>query len=148
MEKALCGALPCTTMSTRVLLRCSRGSRTSSHSKRISIPFLSFTSFSQSARCALAAPSTPISDLKVNQDRLWRDIHHNCQWGQGERWGEYVRVLLLRFALLNSRSTLGNSFLQTMEKDLFQKEDELWGIQLCWRQLTTMRKIYCALQSP
>ena len=28
--------------------------------------------------------------LKVKQDRLMGDIHHTCQWGMGERWGEYV----------------------------------------------------------
>lgn len=27
-------------------------------------------------------------DLKVNQARLMEDIHHTCQWGIGERWGE------------------------------------------------------------
>ena len=30
--------------------------------------------------------STP----KVDQDRLWGDIHHTCQWGRGSRWGEFV----------------------------------------------------------
>ena len=48
-------------------------------------------SFSYTTRYALANPSSsPLSDLKVNQDRLWNDIHHTCQWGKGERWGEYV----------------------------------------------------------
>jgi hypothetical protein len=31
-----------------------------------------------------------MKDLKVNQGRLMEDIHHTCQWGTGERWGEYV----------------------------------------------------------
>jgi hypothetical protein len=31
-----------------------------------------------------------LKDLKVNQGRLMEDIHHTCQWGTGERWGEYV----------------------------------------------------------
>jgi hypothetical protein len=29
-----------------------------------------------------------LKDLKVNQGRLMEDIHHTCQWGIGERWGE------------------------------------------------------------
>lgn len=29
-----------------------------------------------------------LQDLKVNQGRLMQDIHHTCQWGPGERWGE------------------------------------------------------------
>ena len=31
-----------------------------------------------------------LRDLKVNQGRLMEDIHYTCQWGPGERWGEYV----------------------------------------------------------
>jgi hypothetical protein len=31
-------------------------------------------------------------DLKVNKARLMQDIHHTCQWGTGERWGEYVNT--------------------------------------------------------
>jgi hypothetical protein len=29
-----------------------------------------------------------IRDLRVNQGRLMEVIHHTCQWGTGERWGE------------------------------------------------------------
>ena len=29
-----------------------------------------------------------LRQLRVNQDRLMGDIHHTCQWGKGERWGE------------------------------------------------------------
>ena len=31
--------------------------------------------------------TTTTSIPKVNKDRLWADIHHTCQFGQGERWG-------------------------------------------------------------
>lgn len=31
-----------------------------------------------------------LNDLKVNRARLMEDLHHTCQWGMGERWGEYV----------------------------------------------------------
>lgn len=26
--------------------------------------------------------------VKINRDRLWRDLHSTCEWGKGERWGE------------------------------------------------------------
>lgn len=29
-----------------------------------------------------------ISALKVDKDRLAKDLHHSCQWGNGIRWGE------------------------------------------------------------
>lgn len=31
-----------------------------------------------------------LASLKVDQKRLMEDLHHTCQWGTGERWGEYV----------------------------------------------------------
>lgn len=31
-----------------------------------------------------------VSALRVNKERLARDLHHSCQWGFGIRWGEYV----------------------------------------------------------
>lgn len=31
-----------------------------------------------------------LASLKVDKDRLMKDLHHTCQWGTGERWGEYV----------------------------------------------------------
>lgn len=34
--------------------------------------------------------SGDVATLKVKQDRLMDDIHHTCQWGKGEAWGEYV----------------------------------------------------------
>lgn len=39
-------------------------------------------------------------DLKVNKARLMRDIHHTCQWGTGERWGEYVNSDYLEHQVL------------------------------------------------
>ena len=27
------------------------------------------------------------SELKVSQDRLWKDIHYTCQWGTGQSYG-------------------------------------------------------------
>lgn len=43
-----------------------------------------------------------LAGLKVNQGRLMEDIHHTCQWGSGQRWGEYVVPYCLYFLVLNS----------------------------------------------
>ena len=31
-----------------------------------------------------------LAAIKINRERLWRDLHETCEWGKGERWGEYV----------------------------------------------------------
>lgn len=31
-----------------------------------------------------------VSALRVNKERLAKDLHDSCQWGFGIRWGEYV----------------------------------------------------------
>lgn len=31
-----------------------------------------------------------LNSLRVDERRLMADLHWNCQWGMGERWGEYV----------------------------------------------------------
>lgn len=28
-----------------------------------------------------------VSGLKVQEERLMRDLHDTCEWGKGERWG-------------------------------------------------------------
>lgn len=28
-----------------------------------------------------------LGGIKVQQERLMRDIHETCEWGVGERWG-------------------------------------------------------------
>lgn len=28
-----------------------------------------------------------LSSIKVNRERLWRELHGTCEWGKGERWG-------------------------------------------------------------
>ena len=35
-----------------------------------------------------------LASLKVDQERLMRELHFTCQWGVGERWGEYVCFFL------------------------------------------------------
>jgi len=46
------------------------------------------------------------STLTVSRDRLWSDIHHTCQWGQGERWGKSVTFLIIPFDCLRSHYTV------------------------------------------
>ena len=31
-----------------------------------------------------------VSELRVNQDRLMKNLHHSCQWGTGVKWGPSV----------------------------------------------------------
>lgn len=46
-----------------------------------------------------------MKDLKVNQARLMEDIHHTCQWGIGEPWGEYVVLALDNHAADDNRKS-------------------------------------------
>jgi len=39
-------------------------------------------------RTAVTTRHVSYSALRVKQDRLMVDIHHTCQWGTGQRWGE------------------------------------------------------------
>ena len=48
----------------------------------------------QRALATAAMSDEQLSGLRVNQDRLMKDLHRGCQWGQGTRWGEYVDSLL------------------------------------------------------
>ncbi|KAG9229591.1 carboxypeptidase-like protein Ss [Amylocarpus encephaloides] len=29
-----------------------------------------------------------LSAIRIDRDRLWKDLHTTCEWGKGERWGE------------------------------------------------------------
>ena len=56
------------------------------------------------------------SALKINKDRLWADIHHTCQWGQGERWGVgETETGMSRLALSDSDREARNWFVATTE---------------------------------
>lgn len=46
------------------------------------------------ALATAAMSAEQLSGFRVNQDRLMKDLHRGCQWGQGTRWGEYVDSLL------------------------------------------------------
>jgi hypothetical protein len=36
-----------------------------------------------------------LAAVNINRERLWRDLHSTCEWGKGERWGEYVLSFFL-----------------------------------------------------
>ncbi|KAJ5976209.1 hypothetical protein N7481_009916 [Penicillium waksmanii] len=59
-----------------------------------------------------------VSALRVNKERLARDLHHSCQWGFGIRWGdESTDTGMQRLALSEEDKNVRNWFIQTM-KDL------------------------------
>ncbi|PMD65899.1 Zn-dependent exopeptidase [Hyaloscypha bicolor E] len=29
-----------------------------------------------------------LAAVKINRERLWKDLHSTCEWGKGERWGD------------------------------------------------------------
>lgn len=29
-----------------------------------------------------------LKGIKIDRERLWKDLHTTCEWGKGERWGE------------------------------------------------------------
>ncbi|EHL01197.1 putative Uncharacterized hydrolase [Glarea lozoyensis 74030] len=48
-----------------------------------------------------------LAALKIDRDRLWRDLHETCQWGKGERWGEYHDFTCAKRPLINTDNFLG-----------------------------------------
>lgn len=36
-----------------------------------------------------------LADIKVDRDRLWTELRKTCEWGKGERWGEYKSLVPL-----------------------------------------------------
>ncbi|EOA90936.1 uncharacterized protein SETTUDRAFT_125301 [Exserohilum turcica Et28A] len=58
-----------------------------------------------------------LRDLKVNQARLMDDIHHTCQWGIGERWGEKpTETGMARLALSDADKAARDWFIQTTKE--------------------------------
>lgn len=59
-----------------------------------------------------------VSALRVNKERLAKDLHHSCQWGFGIRWGdESTDTGMQRLALSEEDKSVRNWFINTM-KDL------------------------------
>ncbi|KAF2017272.1 amidase [Aaosphaeria arxii CBS 175.79] len=57
-----------------------------------------------------------LGSLKVDQSRLMGDIHHSCQWGIGQRWGDKpTETGMSRLALSDSDKTVRDWFVQTTE---------------------------------
>ncbi|KAJ5606475.1 hypothetical protein N7510_009256 [Penicillium lagena] len=59
-----------------------------------------------------------VTALRVNKDRLAKDLHHSCQWGYGIRWGDGpTDTGMQRLALSKEDKSARDWFIQTM-KDL------------------------------
>ncbi|RDW75584.1 hypothetical protein BP5796_06405 [Coleophoma crateriformis] len=55
-----------------------------------------------------------LSGVKINRERLWKDIHHTCEWGKGERWGdEPTDVGMHRLALSDADKQARDWFVET-----------------------------------
>ncbi|EKD12818.1 uncharacterized protein L3040_006972 [Drepanopeziza brunnea f. sp. 'multigermtubi'] len=54
--------------------------------------------------------------VKINRERLWRDLHETCQWGMGERWGEGATDIgMKRLTLTDSDKKVRDWFVKTTE---------------------------------
>lgn len=87
-------------------------------------------------------------DLKVNQKRLMEDLHHTCQWGTGERWGESVTSAFLGFMVL-----MNPGHLQRLECPVLRyqtptsrQEIGLWRRRRLW--VARLRLMRWATSSP
>ena len=57
-----------------------------------------------------------VPGLKINPDRLWKDLHYTCQWGTGERWGqEDHQTGMQRLALSDDDKKARDWFVSTAE---------------------------------
>ncbi|EDN94617.1 hypothetical protein SS1G_10491 [Sclerotinia sclerotiorum 1980 UF-70] len=55
--------------------------------------------------------------IKVNRERLWRELHYTCQWGKGERWGvEETDKGMSRLALSYADKLARDWFVETMKE--------------------------------
>ena len=57
--------------------------------------------FSSSPKVEIAVAEMSQKDLaslRIKQERLMNDIHSTCEWGKGERWGEYVGFQVIPFS--------------------------------------------------
>ncbi|KAF2219554.1 hypothetical protein BDZ85DRAFT_224954, partial [Elsinoe ampelina] len=56
-----------------------------------------------------------LAGLKVKQDRLMNDIHHSCQWGLGERWGDAeTETGMSRLSLSDTDKSARDWFISTV----------------------------------
>ncbi|TKA34683.1 hypothetical protein B0A49_13673, partial [Cryomyces minteri] len=55
-----------------------------------------------------------LGSLKVERERLMRDLHHTCQWGAGERWGDApTETGMSRLSLSDTDKTARDWFAET-----------------------------------
>jgi hydantoinase/carbamoylase family amidase len=59
-----------------------------------------------------------MDSLKVNQERLMNDLHHTCQWGTGERWGEEPTQTGMRRLALSDEDKLARDWFVETTKSL------------------------------
>ncbi|KAF8863548.1 amidase [Acephala macrosclerotiorum] len=52
--------------------------------------------------------------VKIDRERLWRDLHTTCEWGKGERWGpEETDVGMARLTLSDPDKQVRDWFVET-----------------------------------
>jgi hypothetical protein len=55
-----------------------------------------------------------INNIEINKERLLADLHHTCQWGIGERWGDQpTEVGMRRLALSDDDRHVRDWFVET-----------------------------------
>ncbi|CAI6264321.1 unnamed protein product [Periconia digitata] len=76
--------------------------------------------FSSSPACLLHTREMneeQLSSLRVDQERLMRDLHYTCQWGTGERWGEApTETGMSRLALSDTDKQARDWFVETAKE--------------------------------
>ncbi|KAJ5379923.1 uncharacterized protein N7496_002351 [Penicillium cataractarum] len=78
----------------------------------------SFSTSNYRAMLTTELSEADVSALRVNQERLAKDLHHSCQWGSGIRWGDDpTDTGMQRLALSEEDKSVRDWFIQTM-KDL------------------------------
>ncbi|OOQ87170.1 putative beta-alanine synthase [Penicillium brasilianum] len=77
-----------------------------------------FSTSSYRAMLTTELSEADVSALRVNRERLAKDLHHSCQWGSGIRWGnDPTDTGMQRLALSEEDKSVRDWFVQTM-KDL------------------------------
>ncbi|TVY49651.1 N-carbamoyl-L-amino-acid hydrolase [Lachnellula occidentalis] len=57
-----------------------------------------------------------LAAVKINRERLWRDLHETCEWGKGERWGEGATDIgMARLTLSDADKQARDWFVKTTE---------------------------------
>ncbi len=73
---------------TRAAVRCALLSN--NISRHAALGRLRLEASLRSSLATTAMSEEQLCALHVQMERLMKDLHHSCQWGSGDRWGEYV----------------------------------------------------------